>query len=92
MTESFLIREEFFCGRRFVTPTHRATWFVEQDELKIHETHGPLCLSIQGDQIDALAAEQRQASKEMESDHPSILPMPSFSNEDEDNREVRRAA
>ncbi|WP_145170578.1 hypothetical protein [Rubripirellula lacrimiformis] len=50
--ESFLIREEFFCGRRFRTQSHNAIWFIEQDELKIyHNRDGVVCV-LKSDEID----------------------------------------
>ena len=91
MVESFLIRDEFFCGRQFRTNTHRATWFVEEDELKIHEMGGDLCLSIRGEQIDDLAA-SGSASGETEDESTRILPMRRFLDENDEQNEIRRAA
>ena len=94
MSESYVIRDEFVCGRRFATPTHLATWFIEEDQLKIHHVDGQRCLSIQGEEIQTLAASVPPDSTAI-ADHetPSVLPMPSIkSREDENAKEIRRAA
>lgn len=51
--ESILIRNEFFCGRRFFTSEHSAVWFVEEDELKIFHQDGSLLCVLSGHEIDA---------------------------------------
>ena len=33
--ESILVRDGFYCGRRFVADAYEAIWFLEEDELKI---------------------------------------------------------
>ncbi len=40
--ESILIRDGFFCGRRFHADTLQVVWFVEEDELKIYDLDGSL--------------------------------------------------
>lgn len=42
MCESLLIRDGFFCGRRFEMDGLCAVWFVEEDELKIYDRDGAL--------------------------------------------------
>lgn len=50
--ESILMRNEFFCGRRFFTPEHYAIWFIEEDELKIYHQSGSLLGVLNGQEID----------------------------------------
>ena len=54
--ESILIRDGFYCGRRFDAGSHRAIWFLEEDELKIFTHAGQLAAVLAGDQITELAA------------------------------------
>jgi hypothetical protein len=68
MRESILIRDGFYCGRRFHTDQHRAVWFIEEDELKIFDHQDRLLCVISGPAIDV--REQSQESS------PSILAMP----------------
>ena len=42
MCESLLIRDGFFCGRRFEMDGLCAVWFVEEDELKVYDRDGTL--------------------------------------------------
>ena len=51
VSESLLIRDDFYCGRSFHTATYRAVWFIEEDELKIHEASGSVVAVFQGDEI-----------------------------------------
>lgn len=53
--ESILIRDGFYCGRRFDAGSHEAIWFFEEDEIKIFDELGDLLDRLQGDQIDAVA-------------------------------------
>ncbi len=49
--ESILIRDEFYCGRRFHTADHQAVWFIEEDELKIYRSSGQLECVLSGEEI-----------------------------------------
>ena len=40
LSESILIRGEFYCGRRFQTATHHAVWFIEENEIKFYDGDG----------------------------------------------------
>ncbi|WP_149752693.1 hypothetical protein [Rubripirellula obstinata] len=53
--ESILIRDEHYCGRRFSTSTHRAVWFIEEDQVKIFTADQSLCCVLKADQIDDAA-------------------------------------
>ncbi len=68
--ESILIRDEFFCGRRFYTASHQAVWFIEEDELKIYQNDGELVCTLQGSQIDDLSTADQPDSG------PDILRLP----------------
>ena len=51
VSESLVVRDEFYCGRSFQTTSHRAVWFIEEDELKIHGPDGTVVAVFQGDEI-----------------------------------------
>lgn len=51
--ESILIRDGFYCGRRFDAGTHEAVWFMEEDELKISDLTGDLLCVYVGEEIGA---------------------------------------
>ncbi len=67
LSESILVRNDFYCGRRFRAEFHEAVWFIEEDTLKIFQTGGGLVSVMRGREIDEFA------------DSPSILVMPSRS-------------
>jgi hypothetical protein len=97
--ESILIRDEYYCGRRFHTAEHQAVWFIEEDELKIYRNTGELECVLTGREISENAAEAdnppHQATDEI--GLPTVLKMPPpveanrEANDDSDN-EIRRAA
>lgn len=107
LRETILIRDEFFVGRRFFANSHYAVWFIEEDQLKIHQSDtGEIACVFTGEEIALTSAEiNQQASdqEEQESDAPMVLQMPMASDEDTsetktdsmDDRgedEIRRAA
>ena len=53
LRESILIRDDFFCGRRFYTADHQAVWFIEQDELKIYDKDGDLLCVLAGGELES---------------------------------------
>lgn len=53
LSESILIVDGFYAGRTFEAASHRATWFMEPDELKIHDQNSSVAAVFQGDQITA---------------------------------------
>ena len=57
LRESMLIRDEYFCGRKFIGEHYNAVWFIEEDVLKIYQAEGPLELVLRGAEIDAYGAE-----------------------------------
>ncbi len=38
--EAMLIRDGFFCGRRFVSQQMEAVWFIEENEIKFYDADG----------------------------------------------------
>lgn len=56
--ESMLIRDEFFCGRKFHARHHTAVWFIEEDVLKIYRADDSLELVLRGAEIDVCETAQ----------------------------------
>lgn len=54
MSESILIRDGFYCGRRFHVGGFSAIWFAEEDEIKLFDSEGQL--------IDALTIAEFHAT------------------------------
>lgn len=42
ITESILIRHDYYCGRRFEASGVEAIWFIEENELKFYAQDGAL--------------------------------------------------
>ena len=86
--ESILIRDGFYCGRRFDLGTHRAVWFLEEDEVKIYGSGGEL--------LGVLSSQQISPPKSDPSDQTQIIRLTSpEGSSDLDSRgdhEIRRAA
>ncbi len=83
VSESILIRDGFYCGRRFDLGNHRAVWFLEEDELKVYDDAGKLVCVLSGEEIDAV-------------DAPEVLPIRpdevESSDQPQSDDEIRRAA
>ena len=47
LRESILIRNEFYCGRRFHTATHHAVWFIEERQIKFFDKDGHLVKTVE---------------------------------------------
>lgn len=54
LSESILIRDGFYCGRRFTCGSLSAVWFAEEDQIKLFDQEGQL--------VDSLAIEEFQQS------------------------------
>jgi hypothetical protein len=52
MCESLLIRDGFFCGRKFELDGMQAVWFVEEHEVKIHDRDGKVLASDDVGQLE----------------------------------------
>lgn len=46
MSESILIRDGYYCGRRFKWGTLSAVWFAEEDQIKLFDDDGQLIESL----------------------------------------------
>lgn len=62
--EGMVIREDFFLGRRFVTETCDAIWFIEEDQLKIFDTSGTVLQVMDRDEIDFRADQYEKSLAE----------------------------
>ena len=72
-SEAMLIRDGFFCGRRFRFTHYQAVWFLEEDELKIRDAQGNVLVLLGANEIDQLSqawelslAAQTPASEEVQ--------------------------
>ncbi|MCO8123590.1 hypothetical protein NHH03_17730 [Stieleria sp. TO1_6] len=74
VSESILIRDGFYSGRTFDATTHRATWFMEPDELKIQGPDGDVVAVFRGEEIIAAA--------------PQTAPQTAQRNENEDDSAI----
>jgi hypothetical protein len=54
-SEAMLIRDGYFCGRRFRFQLYHAVWFIEEDEVKIVSTADAVICRLNSRQIDSLA-------------------------------------
>ena len=68
--ESILIRDGFYCGRRFEMTDYRAVWFLEPDEIKIFAKSGELLAVARGDQLGEDSATADEAAE-----NPQLLPL-----------------
>lgn len=96
LSESILIRNEFYCGRRFHTSTHDAVWFMEEDELKIYHGSGELACVFSGKDINRDERTENATPRvivDREASSPDVikLPTPAEQRGDSDG-EIRRAA
>ena len=75
-SESILIRDGFYAGRTFeaiaLGQTFRASWFMEQDELKIHGTGGEVVAVYQGEAITS----EHETIVHPADEGPISIPMP----------------
>ncbi len=76
-SESIVIRDGFYCGRRFSATSHHAVWFVEEDELKIYGAGKRMVASMHSDEIDRwseLEVNSTAAATSAETDQPWAQP------------------
>lgn len=59
-SESVLIRDGFYCGRRFISDSIRAVWFAEDNVIKFYGKDGAFLMSHRAD--DSPRRERRQAA------------------------------
>ncbi len=60
-TESILIRDGFFCGRRFTSAQIHAVWFHEENQVKFHRQDGTMIEAVDLDQCRWEDEDQRAA-------------------------------
>lgn len=63
ISESLLIRDGFFCGRRFDLGSHRAVWFLEENIVKIFRHSGELICVLSGEQLSPEQSVEDENSK-----------------------------
>jgi len=81
-----LMRDEFYVGRRFYTDSHRAVWFIEEDELKIFNSENELLCVLSSAEID-------QVTPEIDNSVPDVIKMPQpIQSRDDSEEQIRRAA
>lgn len=90
LSESIVIRDEHYVGRRFEMADHRAIWFIESDELKVYVRGDGHLITLDSSALDSSALDAAVADSQ-----PDVLPM--FTRDDRDANEdendaVRRAA
>jgi hypothetical protein len=100
--ESVLIVDGFYCGRRFHAGNYRATWFIEEDELKIHDQDGKLLCVFGSAELDSSVQAAAQTTAQAAADECSeqaqdIIAMPTpqaarAAGIKHDDDEIRRAA
>ncbi len=49
MRESILIRDGYYCGRRFETDAGAAIWFVEENQVKVYRADGSMTQVLDAD-------------------------------------------
>jgi len=98
ISDAVLIRGGFYVGRTFQLGPYRAVWFMEDDEVKIHNVAGAVVAKLDSAAIDlgsrfANSTEIRAQSTDLETDIVATIPMqrqiPESSSE---NVAIRRAA
>jgi hypothetical protein len=60
LEEMILIRDGFYCGRRFRVDGHQAVWFCEENELKFYDCDGHLSRVVRP--LVARAASQQRVA------------------------------
>lgn len=75
--ESILIRDGYYCGRRFDAGSLEAVWFLEEDQVKISDVLGTVLCVLRGSEVDALAAlslPEAELPQEQFADQPADMP------------------
>lgn len=78
--DAVLIRDGFYVGRRFQLGKFQAVWFMEEDEVKIHDATGALLARLDTAAIDLVgcnagATVVREVSGKAVTEPVSTLPM-----------------
>lgn len=93
-SEAMLIRDGFFCGRRFRFTNYQAVWFLEEDELKIRDDEGNVQALLSANEIDQLAQawETTLAAQSPSIDEVQTLSIAAHLESQSPDVELRRAA
>ncbi len=59
--ETMLIRDGYFCGRRFTSDGLQAVWFIEENEVKFYERNGAI-VEVLELTAESVTGESRQAA------------------------------
>ncbi len=94
LSESILIRDGFYCGRRFDLGSHRAVWFLEEDVLKIYSSQGELKCVLTGEQLGEIADERADREQVFTMPGPAAKSSSAEKGADDADHEgeIRRAA
>ena len=62
--EAMLIRDGYFCGRRFQRDGLEAVWFIEENQIKFFDRDGSILevLEVTGAVFDSAETQQRRAA------------------------------
>jgi hypothetical protein len=85
-SEAMLIRDGFFCGRRFRFQNYHAVWFLEEDELKIRDLQGNAVVLLGSEEIDRLARSWDEATSASDGGEVRTLSIASHLAAQEDSR------
>jgi hypothetical protein len=88
--DSVLIRNGFYVGRRFLLGTFSAVWFMEEDEVKVHDASGSMIARFGSQDIDR--ASQFPIELPSAPQDATIFAMPMASEPVRPSVEIRRAA
>ena len=66
-----MIRNGFYCGRRFDAGDHEAVWFIEEDELKIADSLGQNVVVLNQDEITAMAEQFKAQGDQVAAEYTS---------------------
>lgn len=98
ISDAMLIRGGFYVGRKFQLGSYRAVWFMEEDEIKIHDAAGAVVTKLDSAAIDlashqASTSDLRSRDDEAENARAATIPMQRLIPEAaSENTAVRRAA
>ena len=56
LSEHILVRDDAYCGRRFVVDGLQAIWFVEEDQIKVHAQDGSVARVMSVEEAVRLAS------------------------------------
>ncbi|XZE56771.1 hypothetical protein SH139x_002903 [Planctomycetaceae bacterium SH139] len=78
LVEACLIRNGYYCGRRFQCGDHSAVWFAEEDEIKIYAPNGALLearsIAVETEELEIHKLQPRELGPELE--NPAVAEQP----------------